>query len=211
MLSTSLLAQQASNTIPAPVIETPAPAPAPAAAPTNTAPAVGTNAAAAKAPKKKSAPKKKPAPKAAPKKDLASDLRTVPLVPGPAIVAANNVNVRGQAKLKSEVLARLTKGQPVMVIEEIVRNNSASDEPSAWAKIQLPAGAHAWVNGSFVDATNKTVVPKKLNVRTGPGENYSVLAQLLRGDAVNQLGAKGGWLEIEPPTNACAFMAAQFL
>ena len=65
------------------------------------------------------------------------ELKTVPLVPGPAVVVASNVNVRGQAKLKSEVLTRLTKGQAVTVLEEITRNNSGPDEPSAWAKIAL--------------------------------------------------------------------------
>ena len=64
--------------------------------------------------------------------------RTVPLVAGPAVVVASNVNVRGQAKLKSEVVTRVTKGQQVTVLEEIVRNNSGPEEPSAWAKILLP-------------------------------------------------------------------------
>ena len=80
------------------------------------------------------------------KKAPLPELKTVPLVPGPATVVASHVNVRGQAKLKSEVVTRLTKGQSVTVIEEIVRNNSGPDEPSAWAKIVLPPSAHVWVN-----------------------------------------------------------------
>jgi uncharacterized protein YgiM (DUF1202 family) len=127
------------------------------------------------------------------------------------VVDANNVNVRGQAKLKSEVVTRLTKGQSVTVIEEITRNNSGPDEPSAWAKILLPASTHVWVNTSYVDATNKTVLPKKLNLRSGPGENYSVLGRLQRGDSVNPIGSKGDWTEIDAPTNAFAFVAAQYL
>ena len=39
------------------------------------------------------------------------ELKTTPLVPGPAMVVASNVNVRGQAKLKSEVVTRITKGR----------------------------------------------------------------------------------------------------
>jgi uncharacterized protein YgiM (DUF1202 family) len=220
MVSTSLLAQPASNPPPARVIETPAPATAPAAtaAPPVLAPAAApaaakTNAPAAKASKKKkSAPKKNPESQAAVKKKAPPvELKTVPLVAGPAVVAANNVNVRGQAKLKSEVLTRLAKGQTVTVLEEIVHNNSLADEPSAWARILLPPGAHAWVNLNFIDATNKTVVPKKLNVRSGAGEQYSVIAQLQRGDAIKQLNTQGDWLEIEAPTNASAFIAAQYL
>ncbi len=210
MISSSLLAQQITNPPPASSL-------APAAAPTSTnaaPPAPGTsttNAAPPKAGKKKPAVKKAPAATAAKKKNPAAELKTVPLVPGPAVVDANHVNVRGQPRLKSEVLARLNKGQPVTVLEEITRNNSAADEPSAWAKILLPTNAHAWANSSFIDPTNKTVVPKKLNLRSGPGENYSVIGQLQHGDEVAELGAKGAWTEIQPPTNAYAFVAAQFL
>src|ERR1035441_2255531 len=140
-----------------------------------------------KAPEKKAMAKKKaPAP----------ELKTVPLVAGPAVVVASNVNVRGQAKLKSEVVTRITKGQSVTVLEEIVRNNSGPDEPSAWAKITLPPGAHAWINSSFIDAANHTVLPKKLNLRSGPGENYSVIGLLHRGDALKEVTTKGDWAEV---------------
>ena len=135
----------------------------------------------------------------------------MPLVPGPAEVVASNVNVRGQARLKSEVLTRVTKGQSVTVVEEIVRNNSGPEEPSAWAKIVLPPSAHVWVSSTFINTSNETVRPKKLNLRSGPGENYSVIGRLQGGDAVKPITTKGDWTEIEAPTNAYAFVAAQYL
>jgi len=209
MLSTSLLAQQVTDPPPSAPLGTAAPAAStnPAAITNAPAGASVTNAAAPKTTSKKKAATKKKAPK---KTDAATELKTVPLVAGPAIVAANHVNVRGQAKLKSEIVTRLTNGEPVTVIEEIVRNDSGPDEPSAWAKISLPPGAHTWVNTTYLDA-NKAVKPKKLNLRAGPGENYSVLGQLQGGETVNPLNVKGDWTEIEPPTNAYAFVAAQYL
>jgi uncharacterized protein YgiM (DUF1202 family) len=197
MLSTSLTAQEVTNAPPAAAVENPAPA------------AALTNAPAAKPAKKKAAPKKKKP--VAKKKTPAAELRTVPLAPGPAVVEANNVNVRGQPRLKSEVITRMTKGQAVTVIEEITRKNSGPDEPSAWAKIALPSSVHVWVNTAFIDPTNKTVVAKRLNLRGGPGENYSVLGRMQRGEGVNPVSSKGEWTEIEAPTNAYAFMAAQYL
>ena len=198
MLSTSLLAQQATNPPVSAPIATPEAAPAATVAPAT----AKTTAPAAKAVKKKAVAKKK-----AP----VLELRTVPLVAGPAEVVASNVNVRGQAKLKSEVVTRVTKGQSVTVLEEIVRNNSGPEEPSAWAKIVLPPSAHVWVNNSFINAADKTVLPKKLNLRSGPGENYSVVGFLKRGDALKEVTTKGDWTEIEPPPGAYAFMAAQYL
>jgi len=209
MLSTSVLAQQATNRPAAAPIATPAAAPAATLAPAGTK----TNAPAAKAGKKK-APKKKAetAPeKKGKKKAPAPELKTVPLVAGPASVVASNVNVRGQAKLKSEVVTRITKGQSITVLEEIVRNNSGPDEPSAWAKIALPPGAHVWINTSFINESNQTVRPKKLNLRSGPGENYSVIGLMHAGDAVKTMTTKGDWTEIEAPASAYAFVAAQYL
>ena len=211
MLSTSLLAQQATNPPSSAPIQTPAAAPAATLAPA----AANANAPAAKAGNKKAGKKKAeqaPQKKAvAKKKEAVAELRTVPLVPGPAEVVASNVNVRGQPKVKSEVLTRVTKGQMVTVIEEIVRNNSGPDEPSAWARIVLPPSSHVWVNSMFINATNETVRPKKLNLRSGPGENYSVIGRLQGGDAVKPITTKGDWTEIEAPTNAYAYVAAQYL
>src|ERR1039457_3637474 len=219
MLSTSLLAQQATNPPPSAPIAIPVAAPAATIASAT----AKTNAPAVKAGKKKAAKKKaekapeKKAEKAperkavAKKKAPAPELKTVPLLAGPAVVVASNVNVRGQAKLKSEVVTRITKGQSVTVLEEIVKNNSGPDEPSAWAKIVLPPGAHVWINTAFINASNKTVLPKKLNLRSGPGENYSVIGLLQRGDALKDITTKGAGAESEPPPSACAFVAAQYL
>lgn len=220
MLSTSLLAQQAANPAPSAPIETPAAAPAatlaPATAKTN-APAAKTGKKKAgkkkaeKAPQKKVVAKKKAGVAESKKKEAVAELKTVPLVPGPAEVAATHVNVRGQPKLNSEVLTRLTKGQSVTVIEEIVRNNSGPEEPSAWAKIVLPTGAHVWVNTTYINTGNGTVKARKLNLRGGPGENYSVVGRLQSGDAVKLVTTKGDWTEIEAPISAYAFVAAQYL
>ncbi|PYJ05152.1 MAG: hypothetical protein DME25_08935 [Verrucomicrobia bacterium] len=203
LLSTLALAQQ--------VAKPPAETPAPALAPTNAPAATDTNTAAAKAPAKKAAAKKSEKKSAPKKKEAVAPLKTVPLTSGPAMVIASNVNIRGQAKLNSEVIGRLQKGQTVTVIEEVTLKKSGPDEPSAWAEIVLPANTHAWVHSSFIEPTNKTVIPKKLKLRGGPGEEYSILGIIKRGDAVKEVGTKGDWTQIEPPPEGYAFVAAQYL
>src|ERR1041385_7730146 len=186
LVTTSVLAQQTTNP--------PASAPAAAAPASDTKPA----------PKKKSKP--------APKKILPADEpRSTPLVAGPATVIASNVNVRGRSGLIGEVLTKINKGDAVTVIEEITLKNSKEDEPSAWARIALPPGAKVWVHTSFLDPATKTVKPKKLNLRGGPGENYSVIGAIERGAAWKDVSAKGDWREIEPLAGAYAFVAAQYL
>lgn len=155
--------------------------------------------------------KKTTAKPAAKKPSLADQVKSIPLVPGTATVVASNVNVRARAGLIGEVLTKITKGSTVTVIEEITLKNSKDDEPSAWAKINLPPGARVFVNTGFIDAATKTVKPKKLNLRGGAGENYSVIGTLEKGAAVKEIAVKGDWTEIEPPAGAFAFVAAQYL
>jgi uncharacterized protein YgiM (DUF1202 family) len=214
-LSTSVLAQDATNS--AAVMQAPPPEPTPMTTPTvapTPAMEAPTNAPAATAPKKATTTKKKATKTtkktAAPKKAKTPELKTVPLVPGPAVVSANHVNVRSKAGLVGEVLTHVTNGTPITVIEEVHLKKSGPDEPSAWAKILLPPDTHVWVKSSLLDSNN-TVSLKKVNLRAGPGENYGVVGTLQKGETVQTIDTKGDWSQIQAPTNAYAFMAAQYL
>jgi uncharacterized protein YgiM (DUF1202 family) len=198
-VSTSLFAQ--TN---APVATPPPAVTAPATTAVEPAPGV-TNAPA----KKKIAPRKKRKLSAA--NGAMFSETPLALVPGPAEVGANNINVRGQAGLKGEVIAHLTRGGAVTVLEQINLQKHKADEPAQWAKIAFPTNAHVWVSAKYIDAVNKTVLPKKLSLRAGPGENYSVVGLIDRGTPVSEILNKGNWMEIEPPTNAYAFVAAMYL
>ncbi|HEU6448953.1 MAG TPA: SH3 domain-containing protein [Verrucomicrobiae bacterium] len=134
----------------------------------------------------------------------------VSLAPGPAEVAAKNLNVRGQAGLKGEFITHLHEGETVNVIQQINLDKHKAGEPAQWAKIAFPTNAQVWVMSRYIDA-NKTVIPRKLNVRAGPSENYSVVGVLEHGMPVTEVTTKGNWTRIEPPQNAYAFVAAMYL
>jgi uncharacterized protein YraI len=155
--------------------------------------------------KPKAAAEKKatPARKAPPEKPIV-------LVPGPATITGNNVNVRGKAGYKGEVFTKLNNGDTVTVIEQVILQKPKAGEPSQWAKIAIPTNAHVWVHSTYIDA-NKTVKPKKLNVRTGAGENYSIVGTIEQGTAVKEVSTKDSWIQIEPPATAFAFVAASYL
>ncbi len=123
-----------------------------------------------------------------------------------ADVTVSNLNMRGQAGLKGEVVGHLTKGDVVTVISQVNLDKHEADEPGQWAKIRLPASTKIWVNANFIHVATKAVLPKKLNLRAGPGENYSVLGTIEHGTVVNETDRKGSWVQIESPTNAYAFV-----
>jgi uncharacterized protein YgiM (DUF1202 family) len=199
LVAASALAQVNTNKLP----EIPPPANVTTVAPVTTPVAVSVTNAPAPVKKKVVAHKKKIV------KKISEP--TVALVSGSATVVSENLNLRGQAGLKGEVVGHVKKGETVNVITQINLDKHAADEPAQWAKISLPSGIKVWVNSKFVDATNKIVAVKKLNLRAGPGENYSVLGVLEKGASVSEVSAKGDWTQIETPTNAFAFVAAIYL
>ncbi len=122
-------------------------------------------------------------------------------------VKDNRVNIRGQATLHSEVVTQLKKGETVNVLEEIKVKKPKTGEPKAWLRIALPSNTPVWVFAPYV--TNNVANVAKLNVRGGPGENFSVLARLDKGTPVKPLRTVGAWMEIEAPASAVAFIAAE--
>ena len=183
---------------------------APPAAPQETAPPVIPAGEAPKpAAKKKKVEKKAPATTA--KKAAEPEKPAAAISAGPAVAKEKNVNVRGQAAINSEIVTHLKRGDLVTVLDEVALKKAKTDEPAKWAKIALPAGSVVWVNTAFIKPDTKAVIPKRLNVRSGPGENYSVLGRIDRGTVVKEVETKGEWMKIEAPTNSYAFVAAHLL
>jgi len=111
----------------------------------------------------------------------------------------------------SEVITQLKKGETVTVLEELSARKHKRGEPTKWAKIQLPPNTPVWAYAPYIETTNHTVNIKRLNLRAGPGENFSVIGRLDRGTEVKEIRTEGNWMEIEAPANAYAFVAADML
>ncbi len=208
MLSTGVMVMAQTDTNSPPPLATPdtnasAPAsPAMMPPPADTSAMTSTN-----APVKKVAAKKKKAKKAA--KAAAPAAPLVPFADNDLAMAnVKKINVRAQDRINSEVITTLSKGDTVTVVKEVTLKKPKIDEPANWLQIMLPTGTHVWVNSRFVDATSSPVTPAKLNIRSGPGENFSVIGRLVKGDTVKVVDTKGEWTAIEAPTNAFGFVAA---
>ena len=133
------------------------------------------------------------------------------LVPGPATLLGDNVNVRSRPAFSGEVLTKLRQGDLVTVQEVVVRDKTAAGEPGQWARIQLPTNTAVFVFTQFLDGSNNAVKVAKLNLRAGPGENFGIVGQLLRGDTVTELMKVGEWTKIAAPPSAIGYVAAEFL
>lgn len=125
---------------------------------------------------------------------------------GTALVNTDRVSVRARPSIFSEVVAQLRQGNRVAVLEVIKHANPRPGEPSEWVKIQMPSTALVWVNAAHLDMSRKTVTATRLNVRAGPGLNFSVVGSLTKGDPVRPVRVLDDWVEIEPPPNCWAYV-----
>ncbi len=126
-----------------------------------------------------------------------------------AVVKAARVNVRGQPTTGSEVVTQLKQGEKITVLEEIVHPKPGKGEPAKWLRIALPSNTPVWVSTLFL--TNGTVAVSRLNIRSGPGENFSVIGRVPKGPTVQDLRRNGDWLEIEAPASTFAYLAADLV
>jgi len=125
------------------------------------------------------------------------------------IVSGDRVNIRARASLIGERVAQLRKGDKVTVLAKVTVAPPRKGEPTDWLKIAMPAAGQTWVHLSFVKEGKVTA--KKLNVRAGGSERFSIVGRLAKGDAVKEKRTAGDWIEIEHPAGAHAYVAAKFI
>ncbi len=126
-----------------------------------------------------------------------------------AIVNEGKINVRGQPSLVGEVVTQLQRGDPVTVLDYVKNDHAKGGEPTNWAKIKLPSNTPVWVYAPMVK--DGAVAATRLNLRAGPGDNYSVIGRLSKGDKVNPIRTMSEWIEVEAPAGAYAFVDASLI
>lgn len=126
-----------------------------------------------------------------------------------ATVSEPKVNVRGQPSLLGEVITQLQRGDKVTILERVATEKPKAGEPTEWARIKLPANTPVWIFAPF--ARDGVVSVTRLNLRAGPGENYSVIGRLQKGDALKPIRTIEEWMEIEAPEGAYAFVDASLV
>ncbi|MEI6358620.1 MAG: SH3 domain-containing protein [Verrucomicrobiota bacterium] len=136
----------------------------------------------------------------------------IAMAAGPtAIVKADRTNIRAKPAFDGEVLATLKKGDTVEVVGAEAGTGVDGSSPKDWTKVALPPQVAVWVYGPLVDGATKTVKGKSLNLRAGPGRNYSEIGLLPHGATVAVVRESDGWLQIEPPAGTYAFVASNLI
>jgi uncharacterized protein YraI len=129
----------------------------------------------------------------------------------PAIVISDQVNARARPGVAGEVLTHLKRGELVHVLDEVTDPQAKGSEPKRWAKIEMPAFVPVWVSADLVDTSTMTVKGDGVNLRAGPGKNFSSVGVAPRGTQLTQISSEGGWVQVEAPAGAYAFVSTKLL
>jgi uncharacterized protein YgiM (DUF1202 family) len=127
------------------------------------------------------------------------------------VVNLESLNVRSEPNFTSDILTHLHRGQMVLVFEQLTLSKPKPNEPTNWARIGLPTNAPVWVAAQYVDTNTMTVSARRVNVRGGPSDNYTIVCRLEKGAPVQEVARRPDWIQIVPPTNAFGYVAAEYL
>jgi len=99
----------------------------------------------------------------------------------------DNTNLRAKAGLNVEVAGQVAVNQELTV-------KSMDFE---WVEVVAPTNIDFWVLGDYLK-DDLVVCRQTVNVRVGPGLNFSIVGQLRNGDKVEIRGSHTGWIKIAP-------------
>ena len=127
------------------------------------------------------------------------------------VVLNERVNVRTRPSIASEVIQQLDTGATVTILDRVNLNDPQPGEPREWFRIVIPETTELWISSEYIDPTTKAVSASRLNVRAGPGQNFSVVGRIERGVVVEPIRASAGWTAIKPLAATVAYVATEFI
>ena len=119
---------------------------------------------------------------------------------------SGNLNIRFGASSGSAVVSTLGKGSYVTLI---TKNGS-------WWKVEYAAGKYGYCHGDYIHATDGTpsrvnTTSGSLNVRSGPGTEYTKIGSVSKGETVIVLSSSGGWNKILYQGTKTGYVSASYV
>lgn len=119
---------------------------------------------------------------------------------GSVTVTGNRVSLRAGPAITEVLLDRAMEGDELQL-----KDNSNAE----WVGVVPPDTVDLWVHGDYI--RDGAVVPEKLNVRSGPSLNHSVVGVLTNGQPVTVRGEVADWLRIAPADEATVWISRAYV
>lgn len=119
-------------------------------------------------------------------------------------VTADNINVRSDATINSQIICQVRESDTVEVILDRYD----------WYKIKLPKTAPVFVKKELIaciDTNTAKAVKDNINIRLLPSESSVVLGEISKNEILNILEDQGDWYKIEPTDNSFGWIHKKFV
>jgi len=124
--------------------------------------------------------------------------------PFQAEVLESGVNIRADATVNSQIIAKANKGDKVTAL-------AVSYD---WYKVTLPKDAAAFIKADLViqlDGRTLQVEKDRVNIRSSPDESSPIIGKAKRNELVYYRGRSSGWYRIEPTGQCTGWIHKKFL
>lgn len=118
------------------------------------------------------------------------------------MVVAQEADLRAGQNKAFEKVGVVRKDQPLTVVAESY----------GWYKVQLPVDARSYVAANYIRDVGgdlAEVTGNRLNIRSAPTVQATVLGQLKKGELVRVLEQKDGWARVEPADRSFGWLPAE--
>lgn len=129
---------------------------------------------------------------------------------------SENVNLRTDATVNSQIICTLSKDDQVEVVSESFE----------WYKIRLPNKAPSFVKQNLTECISQKlpatpeekpgcssakIIKNKVNIRLTPDETSPILGVALNNETITILSEEKGWYKIQPTLNTYGWVHKKFL
>jgi SH3-like domain-containing protein len=121
-------------------------------------------------------------------------LATAPAVQAKMVsIVGNDVNMRSGPGTKYKVMWELGNGFPLMVLKR----------SGQWYRVRDFEGTIGWVHQDVVNRSPHMIIKvhkksrKRINVRSGPGTKYRIVAKAYYGVVFKTLKQQNGWVKVQ--------------
>jgi uncharacterized protein YgiM (DUF1202 family) len=127
--------------------------------------------------------------------------------PFTAEVLANDINIRSDSTVNSQVICQVNKGERLTVVSEHYD----------WYKVVLPKDTPVFIKGDLVamldteDTKSAKVTGDRVNIRMGPSDSSPVIGMVGKDQPLNVLDHSEPWYKIESPDSCFGWIHKQFV
>lgn len=118
------------------------------------------------------------------------------------VTSSVNLNVRSGPGTDYSVKTSLRPGQVVVLLTQ----------SNGWYKVKLSNSTTGWVSSSYISKTDTYgKATARLNIRSGPGTNYSIKKALNSGEIVTITSSSNSWYQIKTSSNITGWVSSQYI